>query len=432
MADEHKQALEIMAQIRTRVAEYAHNLIRGAERCGNTPTEEGLNNILSQYFNEILATQAYPLTEVEKNMIRNDINNFNKTSIIPVYRASLKSKKREVNGQLPTTVTDEWLTDTDKKLQDVRKQITDKMTQLMADSIRTGKTPNKEMVSVYLQTQMNRAILDLGNIDVQTQEYIRNYALPWIDEVLVQNAYDFSIKMYSRTINNEFPWSPEKSDKLMDIPAEPKKKNYLSEYQKMNQSFSGSDMVCTIDITMPDGTKAVKVIGSLQTLTYSIHQDKRPVRAIGNMNAKDYVFGQRTIAGTLIFAVFNKHWAYEIMDEYRTAGELGSAHFLMDELPPFQITISAANEYGFAARLALYGVRVVNEGQVMSTNDVYTENTYQFVATDLDYLTACTGYKKPKAIRVPPIPPMTSTPLPAKPSVPAAPTIEASAELAPP
>jgi hypothetical protein len=167
-------------------------------------------------------------------------------------------------------------------------------------------------------------------------------------------------------------------------------------------------------------------------LTYSIHQDKRPVRAIGNMNAKDYVFGQRTIAGTLIFAVFNKHWAYEIMDEYRTAGEHGSAHFLVDELPPFQITISAANEYGFAARLALYGIRVVNEGQVMSTNDVYTENTYQFVATDLDYLTACTGYKKPKAIRVPPIPIMNSTPLPAKRSAPAAPTTEVPAEVNPP
>ena len=58
----------------------------------------------------------------------------------------------------------------------------------------------------------------------------------------------------------------------------------------------------------------------------------------------------------------------------------------MDELPPFDITISFANEYGTQARLAIYGVRIINEGQTMSINDVYTENTYQFVATDIEYM----------------------------------------------
>jgi hypothetical protein len=58
----------------------------------------------------------------------------------------------------------------------------------------------------------------------------------------------------------------------------------------------------------------------------------------------------------------------------------------MDELPAFNITISCANEYGHNAKLALYGVTIVNEGQVMSINDVYTENTYQFFATNVEYL----------------------------------------------
>ena len=60
------------------------------------------------------------------------------------------------------------------------------------------------------------------------------------------------------------------------------------------------------------------------------------------MNAKDYVFGPRTIAGTLIFTVFNKHCAYEIMNDYRAAGKT-NYNFLMDKMPPFQITVSAAN-----------------------------------------------------------------------------------------
>jgi virion structural protein len=45
-----------------------------------------------------------------------------------------------------------------------------------------------------------------------------------------------------------------------------------------------------------------------------------------------------------------------------------------------------ANEYGDKSHLALYGVTFVNEGQVMSINDIYTENTFQFYAKDVDYL----------------------------------------------
>ena len=149
-------------------------------------------------------------------------------------------------------------------------------------------------------------------------------------------------------------------------------------------------MIVSIDSVLPDGTKFNRVIGSLQTLTYSIHMDKYPVRSLGNANAKDYVFGPRTIAGSLVFAVFNKHFAYELFESASDASRLSNYHFLMDEMPPLNITVSFANEYGETARLAIYGVRIVNEGQTMSVNDIYTENTYQYVATDIEYLTDST------------------------------------------
>lgn len=164
-----------------------------------------------------------------------------------------------------------------------------------------------------------------------------------------------------------------------------------SKYTEQNVSFSGTDMVVSIDLVFPDGTKFNRVIGSLQTLTYSIHMDKFPVRSVGNANAKDYVFGPRTIAGSLIFAVFNKHFAYEMMETASSTSGLAQYHFLMDEMPPFNVTVSFANEYGETARLAIYGVRIINEGQTMSVNDIYTENTYQFVATDIEYLNNATG-----------------------------------------
>lgn len=152
-----------------------------------------------------------------------------------------------------------------------------------------------------------------------------------------------------------------------------------------NNSFSGADMVAVMHITGVNGINGTYTLGSLQTLSYSTSMQRVPIRSIGNVNAKDYVMGPRTIAGSLVFAVFDKHFAYEAMKAIRGITE-EDYHFLADELPPFDITITFANEYGKMAKLAIYGVRLINEGQVMSINDIYTENTYQYVATDIDYL----------------------------------------------
>ena len=168
---------------------------------------------------------------------------------------------------------------------------------------------------------------------------------------------------------------------------------------KTYNSFSGCDMAVTCNILNQTIT-----LGTLQTISYSIHMDRQPVRSIGNINAKDYTLGPRTIAGSLVFAVFDKHLLYHMIEAYRDTNTsvissnkyvdmaskykslTNSRHILSDELPPFDITITFANEYGTRSKAAIYGVRLVNEGQVMSINDVYTENTYQFVALDIDYM----------------------------------------------
>lgn len=169
-----------------------------------------------------------------------------------------------------------------------------------------------------------------------------------------------------------------------------------SVYTKTYTSFSGADMVAIIDVNIPNKegsyNKVTKVLGEMMTISYSIHMDKKPVRSLGSVNAKDYVFGPRTIAGSLIFAQFNRHIAQDILAEAeKTVENKHSQMIVMDEMPPFNITISMANEYGSKARLAIYGIRIVNEGNVISVNDVYTENTYQFVATDIEYLTDSTS-----------------------------------------
>ena len=167
--------------------------------------------------------------------------------------------------------------------------------------------------------------------------------------------------------------------------------NYIQRLKSYN-SYSGCDMVATLQVSSYSGLKDnVYTLGSLQTISISTHQDKRPVRSLGNINAKEYTMGQRTIAGSLVFAVFDRHFADAMFKDSldainQTESQKISTIILPDELPPFDITISYANEYGHTSRMALYGVRLVNEGQVMSINDIYTENTYQFVATALEPL----------------------------------------------
>lgn len=174
----------------------------------------------------------------------------------------------------------------------------------------------------------------------------------------------------------------------------------LDDLTKSYTSFSGTDMVATCNIL-----GETIVLGTLQTISYSLHMDRRPIRSIGNINAKDYTQGPRTIAGSLVFAVFDKHILYHMAEVFNQGNGTyknnaytalyekyksftKNRHILSDELPPFDITITFANEYGNKAKLAIYGVQLVNEGQVMSINDIYTENTYQFTALDIDYLRA--------------------------------------------
>lgn len=153
-------------------------------------------------------------------------------------------------------------------------------------------------------------------------------------------------------------------------------------------SYSGCDILVTarINSLVGNNTLAEKTytLGSLQTISISTHQDRKPVRVIGSINALDYVMGQRTIAGSLVFAVFDQHFASEMFDDLSKA--TGKTFLMPDELPGLDLTLTFANEYGRQSRMAIYGVKFVNEGQVMSINDLYTENTYQFVATAMEPL----------------------------------------------
>jgi hypothetical protein len=155
-------------------------------------------------------------------------------------------------------------------------------------------------------------------------------------------------------------------------------KDFSDVYFNHQTSYSGTDMICTINIP----GKGPVVFGELSSISYSIYREKVPVRALGRVSMKGYTRGMRTISGILTFTVFEESIVYRCMEELR---ELGY-RILMDEMPLFDITISMANEFGSQSMLTLYGVTTYTEGKVMSVDDIMTQNVYEFYALDIDPL----------------------------------------------
>lgn len=194
-----------------------------------------------------------------------------------------------------------------------------------------------------------------------------------------------------------------------------------SEYTKTYTTFSGCDIVATFGDT---------VIGELQAITYSVSREKAPVYTMGSPEPRSFSRGKRGIAGTLVFTVFDRdalieavktkvnrigsdpknaetNTAYVPMtidewDKVMTGQVKGKSAndrtnsilqkqvdpLYADELPPFDVTISFANEYGQKAVLVIYGLEILNEGTGFSVDSVTTEKACTFVARKVDYMRA--------------------------------------------
>lgn len=57
---------------------------------------------------------------------------------------------------------------------------------------------------------------------------------------------------------------------------------------------------------------------------------------------------------------------------------------LADQLPPLDISLIFANEYGAISHMMFYGVEFFQEGGTFSIEDIYSENVVQYIARDID------------------------------------------------
>jgi hypothetical protein len=171
-------------------------------------------------------------------------------------------------------------------------------------------------------------------------------------------------------------------------------------FDREKDAYSATDIEAVIIGTdKSTGKDKIVRIGDIQTLTYSIHRDASPVRTLGRSGPTAYTMGARTIAGTMIFATFNKR---ALLDLYSGATEIdltgtlpednkepiSSARILKpsDTILPFDIILYFASEGGNDSVMVIYRVQLFSEGQTFSIQDVYTEHTMQYVAAGISMM----------------------------------------------
>lgn len=181
----------------------------------------------------------------------------------------------------------------------------------------------------------------------------------------------------------------------------------IETYGNTYTTFSGADITCMFNGTM---------VGSLAGLTWSVTREKAPVFTMGSPNPRSFSRGKRGIAGSLIFMTFDRPALYNLISAHTTddslkiwtrnwnllpninsnvasgimpIGDDGGTGltqvlpYYADQVPPFDITISFANEYGQTAVKSIYGVELLNEGSGASMDDLVMEETMTFVAREV-------------------------------------------------
>lgn len=151
-------------------------------------------------------------------------------------------------------------------------------------------------------------------------------------------------------------------------------------YQLAKVNRNKNTISYTEDNSEKTKSKPIIELGSLYSITYSSFREKHAIRTLGRVSAVNYTRGQRTIAGSMNFTVFQSH---ELMDFLRPEGLERDKVVILDQLPKFNLMLLMINEYGGASILHLFGVTISTESQQTSVEDLALMNNVTFYAEDI-------------------------------------------------
>jgi hypothetical protein len=203
----------------------------------------------------------------------------------------------------------------------------------------------------------------------------------------------------------------------------------LDSFTRTYNSFSGVDMVVTFNR---------RVIGEVQGISYTVQREKAPVYTMGAADPRSFSRGKRGIAGSMVFMVFDRSalldsfqdspflaWVTEfaaltndvlteppeigvgVTDGFVGSNETGGTVQAVkldkvlarpvyhDQILPFEVVITAVNEYGANAKMRIHGVEILNCGSGMSIDDITTDEACTWIARAITTWEAGTQVKIP-------------------------------------
>jgi hypothetical protein len=206
-------------------------------------------------------------------------------------------------------------------------------------------------------------------------------------------ASPYYYKNYANTLANE----------ITDLQAKRYQKDASARWSKYEeyQTFAGPDIKAAIYLPLltkgslvGEDSRKFKIFADLQTISISSTRSVSPIRVFGRSSPIGYTRGARTFAGSLVFATIKKDPFNDVVDV--GIGESfanATTSLVADQLPPFSIVITACTEAGAVASQIIHGITITNYGTTYSVDDLYTETTYTYVATDVMPLTAGSSYQ---------------------------------------
>lgn len=202
-----------------------------------------------------------------------------------------------------------------------------------------------------------------------------------------------------------------------------------SEFNKSYNSFSGVDIKAVV---------GSRVLATLQAISFSITREKAPIFTLGSAAPRSFSRGKRGVAGTMIFVLMDRHplldpigglgasqvlldidelqpgWygggndenldikikaisnssnasagspVHEAESSLTSAASDQKLHppFYADQIPPFNVTMVGANEYGALMKMFVAGCEILNEGSGVSIDDIVTEHEFTYVAREVSH-----------------------------------------------
>lgn len=190
----------------------------------------------------------------------------------------------------------------------------------------------------------------------------------------------------------------------------------LSGVDGINKRAETDEEIIYLNVSLADVENAyadflkmptTKVLGEVQSISWSIFREKVPVRVLGSVYPRAYTRGPRTIGGSMVFTIFHQHVLHELLESNYKHYSTGTSDYdkqqyssmLIDQLPPLDISLVFANEYGAVSHMGIFGIDFSQEGGTFSIEDIFSESVIQYVARDLDPMKVVqTAVQTPKGL----------------------------------